>query len=66
MTSYEVDWLGAATGSRATSVWWARLAAPIITAILVIALGITVFGLMTSDEADGAPASPAAAEAGLR
>ena len=62
MTSYEVGWHGAAAGSHLRSGWWGRLVAPIVTAILVIALGITVFGLITSGDGAGSPSTPATAE----
>ena len=62
MTPYQVEWLEGAVGARGQSGRWARLIAPIITAILVIALGVTVFGLMISDDTAADASRPAAAQ----
>jgi len=66
MTPYQVEWLEGADGLRGQSGRWARLIAPIITAILVIALGVTVFGLMSSDASTGDTARPTAADSAGR
>jgi anti-sigma-K factor RskA len=63
MTPYQVEWLEEAAGSRSRSGRWSSLVASIITAILVIALGVTVFGLVNADEPAVDPVQPAASEA---
>jgi len=62
MTPYQVGWLDEAGGGKGARGRWAKLLAPIITALLVIAVGATVFGLMSSDDPSESPARPAAAE----
>jgi len=62
MTPYQVGWLEDAAGPRGVSGRWAKLIAPIITAILVIALGVAVFGLMNPDDPADNSSRPAAAE----
>jgi hypothetical protein len=66
MTPYQVGWLEDAAGPRRISGRWTNLIAPIITAILVIALGVTVFGLMNPDDPAESTSRPAAAEPARR
>lgn len=66
MASHEIGWLATAAGPRRRPAWWARLVAPILTAILVIALGVIVFGLMSPDEGVGDPSRPVAADPASR
>jgi hypothetical protein len=62
MTGHHFEWLEDGSAAVGRSERWAAILAPIITAILVIALGATVFGLMAPDDSVDGSSAPVAVE----
>ena len=63
MTGIEVENLGSTGTSRYEGSLWSRLLVPIVTAVIVLALGLVLVGL-TAGGAEERPVEPPAVEVG--